>query len=237
MIKADLKLALAKYRFLALPTLVGLIILVLTLTLLLPRISQILKIRQTLAQEKVRLSKLTQKVADLEGLDEPELSAKADLMISSLPAEKDIPRIFATLKSLGSEAGVTLESIKVAPGELSTVSAQPRAKGPPVLSFEISAKGAMEAIKSFLGQVESTIPVMQTTDVSLTRTEGEVKADISLDTYFLPLPKTLGAVETPLVKITPNEELLYQEIARFTTPLTEGALPSVTTGKEDLFSF
>lgn len=237
MVELGPKSNIPKYRFLAVPTLIGLIILVLTLTLLLPKISQILKLRQTLAQEKVRLSKLSQKVADLEGLDESELSVKANFLINSLPAEKDVPLIFASLKSLSSQTGVTLESIEVAPGELSTVSAGRKTKGPPVLSFEVSTHGAMEAMKNFLKQVESTIPVMQIIDVSLKSTGGEAEADILLDTYFLALPKTLGALETPLVKITPNEELVYKEITRFTTPLTEEALPSVVTGKENLFSF
>lgn len=237
MVNPNSKSNIAKYRLLTLPTLVCLIILVLTLALLLPKINQIIKTRQSLAQEKVRLSKLTQKIADLEGLDESELSVKANLLISSLPTEKDVPKIFATLKSLGLQTGVTLENVKVTPGELSTISAQPKTKGPPALSFEVSAKGTMEAMKSFLGQATSTIPVMQITDVSLERAVGEATADISLDTYFLLLPKTLGALETPLAKITLNEELLYQEIAEFTTPLTEETLPSVATGKEDLFSF
>lgn len=237
MVESNPRLKIAKYRFLTLPPLVGLIILILTLTLLLPKISQILETRQSLTQEKIRLSKLTQKVADLEGLDEVELSAKASLMLSSLPAEKDVPRILATLKDLGSQTGVTLESIKVAPGELSTISAQPETKGPPVLSFKASVRGIMEGMKSFLDQVESAIPIMQITEVSLDKSEGDVRADISLDTYFSPLPKVLGVHETPVAKITPREEFLYQKIARFTTPLVGETLPPVGVGKEDLFSF
>lgn len=237
MVESSPKPKITKFRFLALPTLAGLIILILTLTLLLPKINQILKIRQSLAQEKVRLSKLTQKVADLEGLDESELSLKANLLIRSLPAEKDVPQIFATLAGLGSQTGVTLESIEVSPGELSTVSAQPGTKGPPLLTFEVSGRGTMEAMKSFFGQAALTIPVMKISDVSLTSTGGEITTDILLDTYFLALPKTLGPVETPLAKVTSNEETLYQEIRGFTSPLTEEVLPSVTTGKEDLFSF
>lgn len=237
MVESNPKPNIAKFRFLALPTLVGLIILILTLTLLLPKINQILRTRQSLAQEKVRLSKLTQKVADLEGLDESELSLKANLLIRSLPAEKDVPQIFATLAGLSSQTGMTLESIKVSPGELSTVSAQLKTKGPPLLTFKVSGRGTMEAMKSFFGQAASTIPVMKISDVSLTSAGGETTTDISLDTYFLALPKTLGPIETPLAKITSNEELLYQEIRGFTTPLTEEILPSVTTGKEDPFSF
>jgi Tfp pilus assembly protein PilO len=239
--KADLKLILTRYRPFFFPLLIGLVILFLTITLLIPKITQIFEVRQSLSKEKARLAKLTQKLADLEGLDDNELATKATLMVVALPAEKDVPLILATLSSLGREAGMGIESVKVSPGELSTESGKIKKKGKeeetPTLPFEVLVKGTIESLKNFLDRLGSTIPVMRVESASLSFEEGEWQAKISLDTFFLPLPKSLGAVETPLAKISPEEELIYKRIEKYQAPAFEGDLPSVVTGKEDPFSF
>jgi Tfp pilus assembly protein PilO len=237
MTKVDLRIVFNKYRYLAFPAVVGLIILILTVIILIPSIKQIIQKRQALTQEKETLAKLTQKVADLEGLDPIELANKTDVVVKSLPAEKDVPRILATLSILATESGVMIESVKVAPGALSTVSGQEKAKEKPALSFEISIKGAMVAIRDFLDRISSTVPVMQINEAFLSGDEEERRAEVSFDAYFLPLPKTLGLPENPLAKITSDEEIAYKKIERFYFPLAAEILPSVGSGKENLFSF
>ncbi len=239
--KTDLKLILTRYRPFFFPLLIGLAILILTITLLIPKITQIFELRQDLSKEKARLAKLTQKLAELNGLDDNELTTKATLMVVALPAEKDVPLILATLSSLGKETGMEVENVKVSPGELSTESGKIKKKEKgeetPTLPFEVLAKGTMESLKNFLNRLGSTIPVMRVESASLSFEEGEWQAKISLDTFFLSLPKTLGAVETPLAEITPEEELIYKRIEKYRAPAIEGDLPSVGTGKEDPFSF
>ncbi len=136
---------------------------------------------------------------------------------------------------------MTLESIKVSPGELATVSGKPDKEktegGTPLLVFEIMARGTMEVIKNFLDRFDAATPIMQIEEVSLSYEEGEWQGKISLNSFYLPLPKTLGVMETPLVKITPDEEIVYKRIEKFRSAVIEETLPPVRSGKEDLFSF
>jgi Tfp pilus assembly protein PilO len=233
--KIDLKLLQSKFRFLLFPFIVGAIVIVLTVFFLVPKISQISETRQKLAQEKEKLARLTQKLADLEGLDEVELSTRADLILRALPAEKDVPRILIALSSLSEETEVALTKISVTPGKLSTASAM--AEKEPALSFKITASGPMETIKKFLDRLVSTLPVMQISVIKLTEDEAGAGAEVSFDAYFLPLPKSLGEAEKPLAKIVPDEEITYKKIERFRPPSMEEVLPLVGSGKEDLFSF
>ncbi|HUS52059.1 MAG TPA: type 4a pilus biogenesis protein PilO [Candidatus Bathyarchaeia archaeon] len=235
--KADLKKLLLKYRFVAFPLAIGGLILILTVFFLVPNISQIIKNRQELAQEKERLASLTQKLADLEGLDEVELSTRADLVLKALPVEKDVPLILTTLSGLGEETGVVLTKISATPGELSTAAAQKKESKTNSLDFEITISGTLGSITNFLDRLVSTLPVIQVNSVSLGADDPEAGVEISLDAYFFPLPETLGAVEKPIVKISTDEEIAYKKIEKVRPPPGGETLPLVGSGKENLFSF
>lgn len=229
----------ALYKPFLLPVIIFLLIILSGLFLLKPRIAQVLNIRRNLSSQKAKLAKLTAKVAALQGLDEVELEEKTKVALRALPAQKDLPGALLTIKSLTTETGLELRGIQVEPGEISTESAEPQSSKKynlPFLEFKINVGGSKTQLKDFLTKLSLTAPLMRVAAIKIAQTEGEViEADLDLDTFLLPLPSTLGAVEQELVPITPQEEGIYQQLAKI-APVQTVTFSPIPAGKENPFT-
>lgn len=210
------------------------------LLLIRPRLSEIFLIQRNLKKEEKRLAQLTAKTAALEGLDQVELSEKAEITAKALPSEKDIPLLFSALKSVAAENNIELRSLQVDPGELATASAAKGTKEKlPSLSFKISASGQMSDFKEFLAKLTKVAPLMRIESVTVDGEGmvGSFQAKLSLDSPVLPPPVSLGLPEKPLAQITREEETVYQKLAQLDFSLVKEELPSVPSGKENPFAF
>lgn len=195
-----------------------------------PKITEILRFRKEISGQKKTLAQLTQKAAFLEGLDEVELEEKSEYLLKFLPAEKDVPRAMAAVKFLGSQAETGITKIGVDLNEQ-------KGANLPFFTFSLTTVGTAEKIINLLEKIESSSPFMKVDKIEVSFKEGEeqVSADIQLKNFFLPLPKDLGSVESPLVPITKEEEKIYEESLNFTPVLSEEEWVPVPAGKENLF--
>lgn len=228
-----------KPRSLLIPGLIVIFVFASGFFLIQPRIREIFSIQKNLKKEEKRLAQLTAKTAALEGLDQVELSEKAEITAKSLPSEKDLPLLLSVLKNLAAKNNLELRSLEVDPGEIATASAKEKEEKLPFLSFEIVVGGQMSDFKEFLTQVAQAIPLMRTENINLEVEEmgGSLKADLFLGSPYLFPPATLGLPEKPLAQITSEEEEVYHELSQFDFSLVEEELPSVPAGKENLFAF
>lgn len=221
------------------PGVIAIFILVSGLLLIRPRIGEIFSIQKDLKKEEKKLAQLTAKTAALEGLDQVELSEKAEIATKALPTEKDLPLILSALKVLAAENNIELLSLQVKPGELATPSTQEKKEELPLLSFKIEVSGQISDFKEFLAKLVKIAPLMRAKSVAIETEEmgGSFKANISLDSPFLPPPVSLGLPEEPLPQITTKEETVYQKLAGLDFSLREEELPVVPAGKENPFVF
>lgn len=230
----DLK-TVAKYKFYFLPVLVLLIILITGSIFLKPKVVSLIEIQKKNSLERKRLSRLTEKVVALEGLDVNELTVKSDSLLRALPAEKDIPNFLASIKIISQQAGVSLLSLGVDPGALGTASSE--TKSLPFVSFNLLVQGEKDKIKDFIQKIETVIPLMRVTNLSLSDKEDNiVDGNIVLNAYFQPLPEDIGSIEQPILAITKEEDDTYQTLASLTPVATESSLPEVPSGRENPFS-
>lgn len=195
--------------------------------------------QKTLSSEKEILAEATQKLAALEGLNEYELSAKAERILAVLPTEKDPARLIMTIRYLADLTGVKLEGINVKPGEISAGSSQAKGKeqAVPLLTFQVDAGGSQEAIGEFLDKIQSTAPLMRIEKATISSKGADFLAKLELETFYLPLPPILGSVEKPLPEISPEEDEIYESLAKLEVISTEISFTPVATGKENPFTF
>lgn len=220
-----------KHKLALRPTFIFLAILFISLYFLKPKILEIFEFRQKVTHERKVLAELTKKVASLESLDKTELSQKTGIVLRLLPPEKDVPTFLLSLKALSSQTGVNIKEIKVDPGKLAILK-----EGIPVLTFTIKTEGELDNTKEFLRKIEATVPLIRIESVSFSSEKGVLnEAVLTLDGFFLPLPKTIGAPESPLPLISSQEEEAYQKLSGFSPPFTEEGV-SVQSGKENPFS-
>lgn len=230
---------LAKIKSLWLPFLLFAFVFLTSVLFLKPKIREVIAIQQKISQERKTLAQLTQKVALLEGLDQNELSTKTDKVLKILPTEKNVPFILQTLRLLSSQTNINLSKLTVSPGSLSTDSAQLNPPADlPVLTLDINLDGDKDKIKSFLSSLEFTSPLMRVKTISFSQKgDSSIALEMVLETYFLPLPQTLGKPEQPVPNITSQEQSAYQLLTQFKSPLTASELPVGPAGKENPFVF
>lgn len=212
-----------KYRFVLLPLITGLMVALITIVFAVPKIKTVVEVKGRLPEKKEKLSRLTEKVAFLEKLDAYELENKVVIVEKALPSKKAVVEILAALSSTSLESGVSFVGFGISPGKLSPEKFEE-------LSFKATFEGPIESVKDFLERMGEVLPVMNVVAFKI----KEEKVSLEIESYFSPLPKSLGKIDTPLPKISQKEEGIYRKIAQFKS--FERALPTVPTGKEDPFS-
>jgi len=236
------KLKPAQYRFYLLPILVVILILAATMVFLKPKIQMALAAHRRLREGKQNLTQLTTKLSTLEGLDQPELAKKTDLVLQAVPVEKDVPALLVVLEVLGEQMGVTILKVDTSPGELSTQSAQTKKTGVKQINdelmFDISISGDLEKIADFLQRVKKGLPLMKLGDVALVQQDQDFfQADLELQTFFLALPEKLTPVDASVAQVSQAEEAAYQQLLTLELIATESTLMPVQTGKQNPFAF
>lgn len=236
-----MKINLKNLKPFILPGLIVFLILIITISVLMPKVRTIADSRQQLLKDKKILADLTKKLAALEGLAQVEFSEKVDVALAVLPAEKDVPGNLSVIKNVALNNGLIVNNITIGEvGEIATVSSESKAKKDAILpSFKlnVSLTGGMEMIKNFISQIQSTAPLMAVESTSIAQKKTEIpETKMEIEAYFLPFPKTLGKPEQQLVAITSEEEKMFNRINEFTFFRSETSLPNLPVGKENLFS-
>ena len=229
-----------KVRILLIPLAIILAIIFVSILFLGPQISGILAGQKEVSLQKAKLAQLTAKAAFLEGLQESELEIKTKTVLAFLPAEKDLPRVLTTIRNLAGYNGLELQGVQVGPGNISTDSASPKPEknALELLQLKIVIGGDWAQLKNFLSQLEEASPLMRIVKANISSFPPAVEATLVLDSFSLPLPTTLGASETPLVAISPQEEEVYRQLVKIVPPTPEFFQPSsFPSGRENPFIF
>lgn len=215
----------------------------LTVFFLVPKIQQIFSLRSESLKQLEKINQLSQKLADLQTLSEAELYDSANFLIEALPANKDFYKVLMVVKKTAADNGLTIESFKISPGIVSTASASVSDTGD--LKFNLTFTTTFSGLKNFLDSLEKTLPIFSVENLKLTSPVSTVSASLLVQGTMevrspaRPLPKNLGGIEKPLVKISNKDRLLIEELKsynRFQIEVSaEEAAESVIIGKENPF--
>lgn len=205
-----------------------------------PQFEKVKMIREQLAREKIKIAKLQTKVSALEGLNEYEISEKAQTALKALPARKEVFQAIDIINLLASENGLVVESLSVSPGEISddeaTLTTETELKKDR-LSFKLELLGAPEGFQRFLTRLAEFVPLTDSKKVEF-GAEGGIN-EFSLEFYFAPPPTTLGKTEDSLPTLTEKEEETYRSISNlpYLVPEETEAPIYSSFGRTNPFSF
>jgi hypothetical protein len=222
---------LLKYKNLLI-VVVAVILISISGTMVGPQVEKISTGRSNLQKEEVRLKQLQAKYDDLSGLNEFELTERNALTLKAIPESKNVFGAMITIKTIANEKNVTISEIKVDPGDISSESAE---KVFTNVIFGLKVDGSYTEVIDFIKKTEKALPLMVLSKFKTVISNEMATAEFSLETPFYPMPKELGKVDTPLAKLTTEEEKLLDELAGFTylepTSFTSGE------GRADPFSY
>ncbi|MDP3998167.1 MAG: hypothetical protein Q8P89_00930 [bacterium] len=133
------------------------------------------------------------------------------------------PKASGPLPPPGSEASRDEASSPATPSSSAKPSgsddeqATPKAakKGPASFNFNIGVKGDFSAIRSLLDKIKEINPLIVISDLNFSFRDGAVRADLKVRYYYQLLAPFSGKVDDPLPALSPKDEEILSEIARF----------------------
>ncbi|MCX6792342.1 MAG: hypothetical protein NT149_04900 [Candidatus Gottesmanbacteria bacterium] len=197
---------------------------------------------------------LKNKVSVFESIDEVSMRSNVQTLLSAVPSDKSLPTLLGTLDGLTAKTGVASGNFSLAKlGSLATESAQRLSAdeqdvGGNILPFTIDITGSLDQIRGFLAASVSVRRLLRirTFDVSFLKTAPEssesanlVSATLGMDTFYSPLPTTIGSVSQPLTALTSTDDDVIAKVASMqllVVPSSPLPPPSVGPSKPDPFS-
>ncbi len=192
------------------------------------------------------LEQLSRKVGLLSQIDQAILKERTRVIKAALPETKDVVAYLQAVDGLSKELGLAFGGITVTPGEVSGAAQKPtsgRTKATRqvsalnVLDTEIKITGNRDGIYAFLRQVEQTLPLMQISDLVVTKI-GEDQYSMSLSLGMLWAPTPAIDLKGAITLFNEKEEAYFQRLNTFGSysGSSNVAGPSLNFGRSDLFS-
>lgn len=218
------------------PFFTGVVILVIFLTIDLPKINEILSVRQRLNNIQERLSKLSNKEKLLSVLNVNDLNDKYKKISLVLPDGKDAPSILRNLEASASYSGVILAGFSFTPGKIATESPVLKAQDTNELSLKISVKGAETQMVDYLKKITFLGRAMTIKSVSLDLKSSSDSASLGLDAnaHLLIPPAKEPQIDDPLVDLNDQEKEALNQVLNRDLLLPQVIIAS-SSGKLDLF--
>jgi len=206
--KEDLQKLYSKYKIIIFPVLVGFSGIILMVLVIIPQLKGYLSRQEDAKQVKNRLEILDVKAKDLENLSEADLQRKLQSAVSALPTTKDYTSVIGLIQRLSAQSGVTLKTVSLDTGR--------GASSSEANSFAVSTEitSSKAGFDQFLKSIEAAPLVMKVASIEISSSGGadSVTASIVIDVYYSPTPKNLGSVDSPLPKLSQEEENLALDL-------------------------
>jgi len=200
---------------------------------LIPKANEVLEAKNTLGQQEKRLSRLRAKLADLESLDETGLQERFDSSLKAIPEKKVPVSVMTILREEALGKGLLVNSLFVSPGEISATASAHSALDK--ISFKMQISGPLNGVLDFLKDLSNALPLMAVRQIGISLNDEVTNTSLVIESYSLPLPTTLGPLDSPVSKLTPEEEKTLREISQFRYFPSSSFVPS--GGRANPFSF
>lgn len=204
-----------------------------------PTLSNLHKVIRVNKQQKTELNKLEKKLQILEGIDKNLITDRVKKMEMVFPSDKPIVELLSSLSQLSAKHGLSFGGVSLSPGALTDEKKGKTDLSDLTFSFEVG--GEFSSVLKFLRELENTAPLMKIDKVGLMIKTNPllgiintvVTANIDVSAFYQPAPKSLGGISQPVKLLSRSEEVILSRLFNFTK--FQAVLPSVQTGKTDLF--
>lgn len=198
-----------------------------------PTLSNLQKVIRINKQQKTELSSLEKKLQILEGIDNNLIIDRVKKMEAVFPSDKPIVQLLSSLAQLAAKHSLSFGGVSLSPGSLTDEKKEDSLAD---LTFGFEVGGELNSILKFLQELERVAPLMKIDKVGLTiRTLSMIAAKINVSAFYQPAPKSLGKISQPVKLLSRSEEAILSQLFNFTQ--FQAVLPSVQTGKTNLFDF
>lgn len=229
------------------PIVVGLMVVVGSVSVLIPQLTQLVELRTDLDAQQKKLVTLQAKANQITQLDEALIERLADTVFLALPAHKPYYEVFTLLQQLSSETGVILGDFDLNPGSLATAAAAtaPTASSKGYVSLETSIviRGTAEQLAQFIDQLQRSLPLLTMTSVSVSGDTSntlirQAKLDITVHYVTSSANKDRG-IEAKLAPLTDSDKQLLSSLLEYIPPVEQASSAATFSNfnRQDIFTY
>lgn len=211
------------------PVLVALASGTLIVLVIFPQIKGYFKGQEDIKITQERVKVLGVKAEELQNVPEEDLKSKLQTAVQTLPEDKDYTSVIGVVQRLAATSGVSLASVNLEGGGSKGV--------PGVSSFGVKASitGSRSGFDEFVKAVQNAPILMKISAISVDTSgaQDQVSVSLSLSVYYSPTPKSLGSIDSPLPKLTEDEEKLAAKLASNVGSAPTVVASTISTGGEE----
>ncbi len=211
-----------KYKQIIWPMTIGLLSLLLIVFVIVPQIRLFLETRGKISETTSRLQNLNSKIQQLQNVDSSNLKDGVAVALNSLPEGQEPSSAFGVIQKIAASSGVNLTTLGFSPAKSSLV--------PGASSYAVRAQvlATKETLAIFLKNLTQSSVSMSISGFQISSSEkaDTLDASLQIDIFYAPSPKSIGAIDAPLVDLTPDER---QIIASLQRPIAAIATSSAVT--------
>lgn len=254
--KNGVSLGITKYLPFAMPVLSIAVSILIAYFVIWPKFGEVLSMRTTNKQMDVQAAQLEEKAQTLSSLSQDKVSLEKQLAQAEqlLPSTNGVFLVLREIELAAGSSGILLEKTDVDAKSISNIQTGTTAPAPPdknassvaglspAVVIKLSLTGGYKSFLQFMGSLYNDSRVVSIDDLSLSSStqnnSGVVRASITINAFWKPLPKDLGSIDKPVDKLSDaeNSRLSAVETAQMAQTATSSAVPRVPLGRSDLFA-
>lgn len=210
---------------------------ILIIFIILPQLSGFIEGKENIEAEKLKLQKLEVKAEQLNVIDENDLNKKLQVVLTSLPIEKDLTTVIAVIQKLGNQSGVILNAVIFGSGKEDKAD-----RGIANFTVRVEITAPKANFKQFLTNIERAPLLLkaQSIEISSSGRDDILSVGLTIDVFYSPTPTNLGGIESEIPTFSPEEEDLIVNLSQTVTtaPVTlfsSSNPPNIPRGKSNPF--
>jgi len=207
---------------------VGLAAVLVVFLLGVPQLQKTFEARAKLQKEAARLTKLKQKLSELDGITYEPAFEQVAFISETLPSKKPLLELLTSLYVVTQNSGVIVDDFSVSPGLVATTAAElskaskTQKAGYDTMELTLAITGSFDQIQDFILLTETVTPFTTITSFGLNASFGETTGDekdvftaeLVTNTFFFTQPISVS-LEQALPKLTEEDYIVLSELSSY----------------------
>lgn len=174
-----------------------------------PQLKALIDNKKTYEEISSQSETLEAKAKDLETLESGDLAKSVNVVLYSLPAEKDYPSTLNVIQSIALQSNFKLTNVQIS----QSLGASSKLTG---FGIKAEVSGPRVSLDNFLNAIDKAPKVMKISsiEVSNPNKSDTINATIGIDVFFAPVPNSLGSIDSKLPSLTEKDNELLTDLLK-----------------------
>ncbi len=194
-----IKIIYARYKQHIFYMVIIIVCVILFLTMIIPRTSELSNLQKEAKNEANKLAVLKNNLNLLSGMNDATLNSQLGLVSKALPVDKDFEGVLNAVSLAAVKSGALLSDYEFQVGDLSQTPSN--TSGFPFLKLSLNIKAGPKQSSLFVNELYKSFPLCEVTSIE----QGEDSSNIAVMFFYKPLPNIEFNEDKPVQPVSKND--------------------------------